>query len=586
MDFRPAVVNVDSIKQEGNVVVCNGCLTENRTLSPLNDKADLFMYLLGHQDTILDPGSILLCWECKAVLRKMQNFQYQVQYAQMVLRQMIFEKDLLPHKTLSNLNYCTLEKLDIKEQIEDYHRHEVIIDNNFAEIKIIDNTDIPITDDYKEEYIDDKKKIVAKKVKEEIEEFSDSYDNDFPDHNENSEQSDTDIKPERGLVKKEKKRLLFNKHATKTKNLDVDLSKYQSVFKEDMLTESEIENLGKYLKPNKKVKKVSLFCGKCRKQCDSAIDIKRHTTFSHILKSDEPGPYKCLECNETCPDKSSLRIHWNKHNMVKRCKLCRTTVPLHWNACLRQHAESHAFHWTCKICKDHRAVYRSFKDFAYHYRSLHRYSICHYCGNRSKNKNGVATHIRLKHLPPECKICNKQFKDNHCLRRHMSNTHPEVIDKKVKPELTYCVECDKQFPSQAKYRLHLKTTIAHNPLVAARKTIVPCPDCGKIFTRKSYMNNHYRLFHQKQTKHYCELCDKYLGSGWAMKVHIKGVHQKIREPKTKVCDICGRAFQTNAVLAKHRRTHTGERPYKCIHCPAAFAQSSALNSHTRTQHKA
>ncbi|KAI5636829.1 hypothetical protein NE865_10420 [Phthorimaea operculella] len=558
MDFRPAVpnfrsaeVNIDVIKQESNIVFCNGCLSENRTLSPLNDKADLFMYLLGHQDTILEPESILLCWECKAILRKMHSFQYQVQYAQMVLQQKLFEKELIPPKSLSNLTYCTLEKLDIRDKSEDYHRHEVIIDSNFADIKIIDNSEIlPIPEDYKEECLEDKK-IVANKVKEEVEEFSDTYDNDFPDHNENSEQSDTEIKilkvkSEKKSGKKEKKRLLFNKHATKTKNPEVDLSKYQSVFKEDMLTESEIENLGKYLKPNKKVKRVSQFCEKCRIECDSAIDIKRHKTFNHILKSDNPGPFKCLECNASCPDQSSFRAHWDKHNMVKRCKLCGTTVPLHWNACLRQHAESHAFYWTCKICRDNRAVYKSFKDFA------------------------------LKHMPPECNICNKQFKDNHCLRRHMSNTHPGAIDKKVKPELTYCVECDKQFPSQAKYRLHLKTTIAHNPLVAARKIIVPCPDCGKIFSRKSYMNNHYRLFHQKQTKHYCELCDKYLGSGWAMKVHIKGVHQKIREPKTK----------TNAVLAKHRRTHTGERPYKCVHCPAAFAQSSALNSHTRTQHKA
>ena len=30
-----------------------------------------------------------------------------------------------------------------------------------------------------------------------------------------------------------------------------------------------------------------------------------------------------------------------------------------------------------------------------------------------------------------------------------------------------------------------------------------------------------------------------------------------------ICDICGKKVSNKYVLAAHRRTHTGEKPYKC-----------------------
>ncbi|CAG0902851.1 unnamed protein product [Cyprideis torosa] len=48
------------------------------------------------------------------------------------------------------------------------------------------------------------------------------------------------------------------------------------------------------------------------------------------------------------------------------------------------------------------------------------------------------------------------------------------------------------------------------------------------------------------------------------------------------CDICSRRFSQSGDLKKHTRTHTGEKPYQCQLCPSAFTQPGNLKSHLRT----
>ncbi|XP_064092829.1 zinc finger and BTB domain-containing protein 24-like isoform X39 [Macrobrachium nipponense] len=52
--------------------------------------------------------------------------------------------------------------------------------------------------------------------------------------------------------------------------------------------------------------------------------------------------------------------------------------------------------------------------------------------------------------------------------------------------------------------------------------------------------------------------------------------------KKHQCSLCSYKSNSSGDLAKHFRTHTGERPFKCAWCPATFSLSGNLKVHART----
>ncbi|XP_076464151.1 LOW QUALITY PROTEIN: BCL11 transcription factor A-like [Babylonia areolata] len=61
-----------------------------------------------------------------------------------------------------------------------------------------------------------------------------------------------------------------------------------------------------------------------------------------------------------------------------------------------------------------------------------------------------------------------------------------------------------------------------------------------------------------------------------------GSSRKSGGSRNDTCEFCGKVFKNCSNLTVHRRSHTGEKPYKCELCTYACAQSSKLTRHMKT----
>ncbi|XP_072948854.1 uncharacterized protein [Epargyreus clarus] len=250
------------------------------------------------------------------------------------------------------------------------------------------------------------------------------------------------------------------------------------------------------------------------------------------------GPVQCVICGQVATSPSALETHVRIHTGEKP--------------------------FSCEVCK---APFRTRGSLKRHFETFHskreRKFVCEMCGNSFYRKNDIITHLRVHtgEQPYVCQYCPKKFRQIASMIRHR-RTHTGE-----KPYA--CPICGRRFADSNLVRKHQS--------VHSDERNFQCHLCPKLLKTRTALNVHVNL-HTKGKQNFCTIC----GMAFNMKGNLNNHMKRVHSEKSGKCTICLKTFSD---LEVHMRKHTGEKPFVCEVCNAAFALKRCLAHHMLFKHE-
>ncbi|EEB11887.1 zinc finger protein, putative [Pediculus humanus corporis] len=198
--------------------------------------------------------------------------------------------------------------------------------------------------------------------------------------------------------------------------------------------------------------------------------------------------------------------------------------------------------FTCRLCNE---KFKYERGIVVHFKGNHpghKPLICHVCNVPLADK--LKEHLKTHGIGEEfiCELCGRKFN-----QKFLSKIHEmwhEGIEYK-------CDNCKQKFLNREKMEKHVGEKKCKNRVSLMK---LPCVVCGKSYRSQFGLNKHY-LTHTPKDE--------------------RPVKKKMN------CEFCERWFENVSGLERHKRIHTGEKPFCCRYCPKTFAQKGNCKAHER-----
>uniref|UniRef100_A0A3B5M4L0 C2H2-type domain-containing protein n=1 Tax=Xiphophorus couchianus TaxID=32473 RepID=A0A3B5M4L0_9TELE len=284
---------------------------------------------------------------------------------------------------------------------------------------------------------------------------------------------------------------------------------------------------------------------------------------------------KALKANSESEAAKRLR---KKYSNNKTCPVCNKTFLR--AAAMRRHQEIHNenrdLKYKCSSC-DKR--FRDQYDMNRHMMRVHEKGVM----SSIDMERHMKSHSEDR--PYKCSFCDKKFKNLYVLKRHEREIckSREQKARKGAPDANaeahseasvegkICPICGRILPCTADIAKHLRSHSEERPYV--------CITCEKGFKYKDTLKKHQIIHGKKAPKAcpVCSQCDMAYRTKLQLSNHVEQVHIGVRYP----CKTCGKQFMKETSLKRHELIHTGERPHQCTVCGKTFLTANELRLHNR-----
>ncbi|XP_055732186.1 uncharacterized protein LOC129819706 [Salvelinus fontinalis] len=175
----------------------------------------------------------------------------------------------------------------------------------------------------------------------------------------------------------------------------------------------------------------------------------------------------------------------------------------------------------------------------------------------------IAQSSNKKTIPKACPVCQKTFKFEATMVRHIASHQKESLNKC--PDILKCTFCEEIFSQGMDLKSHYSRTHQFTGPF-------PCPSCQKTFVSLTELRLHQR---NESTPYQCSVCQRLFRTQYTLTIHER-IHTG---EKPFLCAECGKGFRSEKLLQSHSKSHVEGKPHSCSTCGKRFQRRELLKQH-------